>query len=142
MTNPATDPLEIILQQCASAAPDPWYPRTYAEITGVSRDSLDAPLEKLRLGGLVRLTEWVQGKGQGYALTPEGVHALRDPRSLDRVRDGKPLPSRQEIADGDGSETLTAQGQRNGIARGVILAAAIVWRPAGSRVGVYFNMML
>ena len=99
MTNPATDPLEIILQQCASAAPDPWYPRTYAEITGVSRDSLDAPLEKLRLGGLVRLTEWVQGKGQGYALTPEGVHALRDPRSLDRVRDGKPLPSRQEIAD-------------------------------------------
>jgi membrane associated rhomboid family serine protease len=99
MTDPVADTLETILQQCASAAPDPWYPRIYAETTGVSRDSLDAPLEQLRLGGLVRLTEWVQGKGQGYALTPEGVHALRDPRALNRLRDGKPLPTRQEIAD-------------------------------------------
>jgi membrane associated rhomboid family serine protease len=99
MSDPVKDPLEAILHQCASAAPDPWYPRTYAETTGVSRDSLDKPLEMLRLGGLIRLTEWVQGKGQGYALTPEGIHALRDPRALERVRDGKPLPSRQEVAD-------------------------------------------
>jgi membrane associated rhomboid family serine protease len=91
MPETAQDLLETILRQCEAAAPEPWYPKLYAESNAVPRDSLDAPLEKLRLGGLIRLTEWVQGRGQGYVLTPEGQHALQNGRELARMRDGKPL---------------------------------------------------
>ncbi|HJT75907.1 MAG TPA: hypothetical protein VJ739_01790, partial [Gemmataceae bacterium] len=89
MTDPTTDQLEQILRRCAEAAPHPWYPRAYAEAAGVPRDALDAPLERLRLRGLVRLTEWQAGDGQGYALTPEGERVLRNPRLLAQVRSGK-----------------------------------------------------
>jgi membrane associated rhomboid family serine protease len=91
MTNPGTDPLEAILGLCAAAAPKPWYPRLYAEETGVSRDSLDPYLERLRLGGLIQLTEWVEGRGQGYILTPGGRRALQNRRDLDRLRGDKPI---------------------------------------------------
>lgn len=82
-------PLEDILRQCAQATPNPWYPSVYAQVAGVSRDSLDPYLEKLRLGGLIRLTDWVPVMGQGYVLTPEGIKALENPRLLDRVREGQ-----------------------------------------------------
>jgi hypothetical protein len=62
MTNLGTDPLEAILRLCAAAAPKPWYPRLYTEETGVSRDSLDPHLERLRLGGLIQLTERAAGR--------------------------------------------------------------------------------
>src|SRR5262245_13653433 len=88
-TGPDHDLLQVILHRCAAAAPEPWYPKTYAETTGTPRDSLDAPLEQLRLGGLIRLTDWVQGRGQGYALTPLGTRALQGPRLLNQLRDGK-----------------------------------------------------
>src|SRR5262249_45353688 len=84
-----------ILRQCQAAEPEPWYPKLYAESCGVLRDSLDAPLEKLRMANLIRLTEWVQGRGQGYQLTPEGRHTLSNGRELAKVRDGK-LPARPE----------------------------------------------
>lgn len=84
-----THPLEEILRQCAQAAPNPWYPSAYAQVAGVSRDSLDPPLEQLRLGGLIRLTDWVPVMGQGYVLTPEGVQALENPRTLERIRQGQ-----------------------------------------------------
>jgi rhomboid protease GluP len=93
MSDPAADPLETILRQCAAAAPQPWYPSAYARAQGIPRDDLDSPLERLRLGGLVRLTDWVQGQGQGYALTPEGAQLLERPRELARLRAGKvPVP--------------------------------------------------
>jgi membrane associated rhomboid family serine protease len=91
LTFPGTDPLEVILRLCAAEAPRPWYPRRYAEETGVSRDSLDPHLERLRLGGLIQLTEWVEGQGQGYLLTPGGRRALQNPRDLDRLRGDKPI---------------------------------------------------
>jgi len=37
---------------------------------------------------LIRLTDWVQGKGQGYSLTPAGETVLEKPRLLDRLRAG------------------------------------------------------
>lgn len=95
MTVQASDLLETILRQCQAAEPEPWYPKLYAESSGVPRDNLDAPLEKLRMGNLIRLTEWVQGRGQGYQLTPEGRHVLSNGRELAKVRDGK-LPVRAE----------------------------------------------
>jgi rhomboid protease GluP len=93
MSFAVSDPLEAILRHCAAAAPKPWYPKLFAEESGVPRDSLDAPLERLRLGGLIQLTEWVEGRGQGYALTSAGQHALQDPRELARLRQaGPPRP--------------------------------------------------
>ena len=84
-----TNPLEEILRQCAQATPNPWYPSAYAQVAGISRDSLDPPLEQLRLGGLIKLTDWVPVMGQGYVLTPEGVQALQNPRALERIREGQ-----------------------------------------------------
>src|SRR5262249_47894502 len=94
MSYAANDFLEEILRGCAAAEPQPWYPRDYARARGIDRDSLDRPLERLRLGGLVQLTDWVQGLGQGYALTPEGARVLKDPLELDRLRAGE-LPDRR-----------------------------------------------
>ncbi|HZT80377.1 MAG TPA: hypothetical protein VFA26_09150, partial [Gemmataceae bacterium] len=86
---PAADSPETILRQCAAAAPEPWYPRDYAAAAGIDRDRLDPSLDALRLAGLIRLTDWVRGKGQGYALTPDGARLLNDPRGLARALDGR-----------------------------------------------------
>jgi rhomboid protease GluP len=41
----------------------------------------------------VRLTEWVQGKGQGYALTSEGALVMQNPPLLKRARLVEPVPA-------------------------------------------------
>lgn len=92
MAELSAEQLETILRHVAAAAPEPWYPKLYAETANVDRDSLDAPLEKLRLANLIQLTEWMPERGQGYVLTPEGMQALQSQRELARLRDGK-LPS-------------------------------------------------
>jgi membrane associated rhomboid family serine protease len=91
-----TDPhaLETILRQCAGAAPEPWYPSSYAKSNGVQRDSLDEPLNRLRLAGLIQITDWVKDKGQGYVLTPDGQQLLLSPRDLERLQSGQ-LPGRR-----------------------------------------------
>jgi membrane associated rhomboid family serine protease len=86
MAKISTDLMEMILRECARAAPQPWYPSAYAQETGLAREELDASLDELRLGGLIRLTDWVQGRGQGYTLTPEGQALLDSPRLLERLR--------------------------------------------------------
>jgi membrane associated rhomboid family serine protease len=90
------DPLETILQQCASSAPEPWYPSSYAQANGIRRDELDPHLDQLRMAGLIQLTDWVQGRGQGYALTPAGKRVLHNPRELARIRAGKLDSSRYQ----------------------------------------------
>src|SRR5439155_27258833 len=72
MASQTNELLEILLRECQAAAPEPWYPSDYARQTGVARETIDADLDRLRLAGLLRLSDWVQGKGQGYVLTPEG----------------------------------------------------------------------
>jgi membrane associated rhomboid family serine protease len=79
-------PLEAILTWCAEAAPNPWYPSVFVQKSGIPREQLDPHLDTLRLGGLIRLTDWVQGPGQGYAITPEGTQVLQNPRLLSRLR--------------------------------------------------------
>jgi membrane associated rhomboid family serine protease len=88
-----SDQLETILRQCAESAPNPWYPSGYAQANGMKRDDLDPHLDQLRMAGLIRLTDWVQGRGQGYALTPEGQRVLQSPRDLARVRAGITNPA-------------------------------------------------
>lgn len=103
------DPLETILRQCAEAAPDPWYPSEYSRTTCIEREQLDPHLDELRMAGLIHLTDWVQGRGQGYALTPEGEYALQHPRELARLQAGQRIPARpmpQEPPNGPG-ERLT-----------------------------------
>src|SRR5439155_15926057 len=74
-------------------APNPWYPSEHARKNGIDRNSLDPHIDRLRMGGLIRLTDWVQGFGQGYALTPAGRVLLGNPRELADLRDGKlPMP--------------------------------------------------
>jgi len=92
MSEPTTTTLrETILRQCLAADPSPWYAKEYAEATATDRERLYSPLNDLRLAQLVQLTEWVQGKGQGYVITPLGKEVLNDPASLARLRDGKSL---------------------------------------------------
>jgi rhomboid protease GluP len=98
MSEPASDPLEDILRQCDAAKPDPWYPKEYAEKTGIPPASLDPYLDRLRLGGLIRLTDWVQGKGQGYVLTTEGLRVLHSSWAMSRLRAGHLTAAREETA--------------------------------------------
>ena len=86
MSDRAVPSLDALLRLCGEAAPAPWYPSVYAREAGISRDSLDPDLEKLRMGGLIHLTEWVQGRGQGYKLTPVGEQVLGSPRALSHLR--------------------------------------------------------
>lgn len=88
MSDASMPPLELILRQCAAAAPQPWYPKQYAQQTGISRDDLDPHLERLRLGGFVQMTEWVKDLNQGYVLTSAGKELLDRPRALEAVRRG------------------------------------------------------
>ncbi|HEV2949067.1 MAG TPA: rhomboid family intramembrane serine protease [Gemmataceae bacterium] len=89
MPESSVHPLESILRLCAAAAPEPWYPSAYAKETNTPRDTLDPYLDQLRMAGLVHLTDWVPGHGQGYALTPAGEDVLKDPRQLARLLAGK-----------------------------------------------------
>ena len=83
----APSPLrETILRQCQAASPGSWSPGDYAAATGMSVEALYAPLNDLRLGGFVELTEWQQGKGQGYIITPLGQEVLENPTFLAQLR--------------------------------------------------------
>ncbi len=81
-----------ILKECDSKKGEPWYPGDFVRRTGVDRASLDEPLDQLRMGGLIELTEWVQGKGQGYILTLPGAAILKNPRMLNRLQTQGPPP--------------------------------------------------
>ncbi|MBY0527241.1 MAG: rhomboid family intramembrane serine protease [Gemmataceae bacterium] len=96
MSDLAMHPLEEVLRSCAAAAPDPWYPFDHAKAKGVTRDSLDDPLNRLRMGGLIQLTDWVKDHGQGYVLTPEGARLLENRRDLEQLKSGRLPPRRLE----------------------------------------------
>lgn len=96
MTDATSNPLEEILRHCESAAPNPWYPSDHARAAGILRDSLDPHLNDLRVSGLIRLTDWLKGRGQGYLLTPLGEQVLKDPRALTQLRIGNLPRSMQE----------------------------------------------
>lgn len=88
MTSSPGEALERILKLCAQAAPAPWYPSDFVQAEGVSRDSLDPHLDRLRLAGAIELTDWVKGRGQGYRLTPAGEHIVQDRRAMASLRSG------------------------------------------------------
>jgi len=85
-------PYEMILQLCANSAPEPWYPADFARSMDIPPNRLDEPLDQLRLAGLIELTDWISGKGQGYQLTPDGEAVFHSPRLLARLRAGQLPP--------------------------------------------------
>jgi hypothetical protein len=94
--------LAIIMTECAASAPGPWYPSDYVQQTGTPRETLDPYLDRLRMGGLIQLTDWVEGKGQGYALTQAGAEVLGNQRQFARLRAGEvraPASLPRQVAD-------------------------------------------
>jgi membrane associated rhomboid family serine protease len=122
MNQPVSDPLEAILYQCAQATPRPWYPRQYAELIGVHRDTLDPFLERLRLRGLISLTPWEKDLGQGYTLTAEGKRVLYNPHLLARLRDGTlpPAPPPEEMQHNLRAAPGTAYGRGEQIRQAMV----------------------
>jgi membrane associated rhomboid family serine protease len=115
MTNPSPEPLEALLKQIAQAETQPWYPKAFAESFGIPRESLDAPLERLRLRGLVRLTEWQAGTGQGYVLTEEGRRIADDPRLLAQLRNGTLPPPADAEPEPDRSAAARREAVRDAL---------------------------
>jgi membrane associated rhomboid family serine protease len=114
--DPNVHPLEAILTSCAEAGANPWYPSAFAQASGMPRDRLDAYLDELRLGGLLRLTDWVQGQGQGYALTPEGTEVVQNPRLMQKLRKNgvprKPVPpALRPATQGEANTTTWDRGE-------------------------------
>jgi hypothetical protein len=102
MADLADELLLEVLKACARSSPDPLYPGDFAAYSGLDRALLDKALDHLRLRELARLTDWVQGKGQGYALTSQGALVLQNPALLrkphipDRARAVDAPPDRSE----------------------------------------------
>lgn len=87
------DPLLMkILQACAAAAPEPLYPRDFAEKESLDRARLDVALDHLRLTGVLALTDWMAGRGQGYVLTEDGKEILHSPWLLEKRKEIVPAP--------------------------------------------------
>jgi membrane associated rhomboid family serine protease len=136
MSDAAMPPLELILRQCATAAPQPWYPRQYAQQTGASREALDPHLDRLRLGGFVQLTEWTQEHGQGYQLTQAGKELLERPRLLEGLRRGN-LP---EVRVVDPEPVAQPQAEIEGDKFREMLASATPFRPRVTIALLWINI--
>jgi rhomboid protease GluP len=100
--------LESILRWCESAAPEPWYAKLHATQHGIDRDSLDPPLTDLRVRRLIRLTDWLPGKGQGYLLTDEGKALLADSKAMAALRRGQlpEVPAPAPVTDEEEEESV------------------------------------
>jgi rhomboid protease GluP len=100
-----------LLRACYDTAPEPLYPAPFAAARGIDRAVLDAAMDELRHRGLVRFTDWIAGRGQGYTLTQEGLELLEKnergalaerplptyrPRVPEPYTDAEPAP-RQEL---------------------------------------------
>jgi membrane associated rhomboid family serine protease len=118
MTESSPHPLELILNLCAEASPAPWYPAAYVQATGISRENLDPYLDQLRMGGLIQLTDWTSGHGQGYVLTPEGKQVEESPRLRARLRSGSlPVHGQAPLTADEPSDLLPVSWERGEAAR-------------------------
>jgi membrane associated rhomboid family serine protease len=132
-------PYEGILKLCAQAAPAPWYPGDFAQEKGWDRAHLDEPLDQLRLAGLIELTDWVSGKGQGYRLTPDGEAVIRSPRLMSYVREGR-IPVLQRAAGPSGQPAYDGTPWSRGEAIRTSLAYPL--RPRVTQALVGLNVLV
>ncbi|MCI0455387.1 MAG: rhomboid family intramembrane serine protease, partial [Gemmataceae bacterium] len=122
MADVSTGLVEMVLRDLATAKPEPWYPADYARATGIQRSAIDDTLDQLRLADLVRLTDWVQGRGQGYLITPLGEEVLANPRLMTRLREGKDI-SRRAARDEEAQNLRTGESTWS---RGEAIRAALL----------------
>ncbi len=89
----------VILQACARMAPEPWYPSLQGASLPLARPDLDALLDELRMAGLVHLTDWVAGRGQGYTLTAAGTAAIQGGLEAGLAQAAGPVSGQPENTD-------------------------------------------
>jgi membrane associated rhomboid family serine protease len=102
---------DAVLRLCAAADQTPWFPSQYAQAAGIDRNSLDDPLNQLRIAGLVRIGGWEAGKGQWYVLTDSGREAVANPGAVARTRDEAvrpvaPLPRNNRLTAWERAEAV------------------------------------
>jgi membrane associated rhomboid family serine protease len=73
-----------VLLACANRGAGGFYPRVDSGDLDLSRDQLDAALDRLRLGGFLEIADWSPEKGQGYRVTDAGRAAAVRPELLTR----------------------------------------------------------
>lgn len=91
--------LTRVLQACGQSAPAPMFPAEFAAATSLPRPDVDAAVDRLRTNGYVQIVDWVQGKGQGYALTPAGTAAMAEPMELRRPANVEAAPEAPMLQD-------------------------------------------
>ena len=119
-----------LLKACAEREPEPLYPARYAQDHNIDRDQLDLALDELRRRGLVKLTDWVKGAGQGRGLTDAGKTALAS---------GDPAP-----APPPSEPTSTLDPTRNIYERGELVREALIHPtpPLVSRILLAINIVV
>jgi rhomboid protease GluP len=116
-------PFEAILRMCAMTAPQPWYPRVYAQSVGMSREGLYEYLEHLWLDGLVQKAEGTPETGPGLTLTPAGRDVLDDPAALQRLKEGRPVIA----GDRGGIVREVVRRSEKPLVSRVLLGANVAW---------------
>src|SRR5262249_12680362 len=114
------------------------FPSDYCQSNGVARDSLDEPLNQLRLAGLIWIAHWATGRGQGYALTPAGGEAGNQPEQLERYLKSPPeKPSGDPFSHGKSRRPTWDRGEE---ARRVLLRdtpCPVTRLLIGAQIGVF-----
>ncbi len=115
----------LVLHACANTAPEPWYPSVQGATLPIARPVLDAILDELRLAGLVQLTDWVAGRGQGYTLTAAGNAAMHGPPVPLQMHQPGPEHTQQRLAGNNLRDDQLSTWQRGEEVREALLSPAI-----------------
>lgn len=91
MPPPAPELSETILQTCLRLFPEAWYPHKNPLSPEIPTEEVDRTLNDLRMLGLINLTDWKAGVGQGYQITPLGIEIAQNPLFLKRLREESTL---------------------------------------------------
>lgn len=104
MAHVSDEVLVHVLRLAAERDPQPFYPSDRP--ASLPREVLDPALDRLRLAGLLELTEWTRDKGQGIRLTDIGRRALADPRLLHRPKPAPVAPQTRDDSTWERGEAL------------------------------------
>ncbi len=135
--SPADRPTpQQVLGWIAASTASAWYPSQFSAAAGISRDSLDEPLGELRGAELIRIVDWVRGRGQGYAITPDGKAALLSgPREQPAVAP-IPAPTKPE------PRAVELVQFRTPIVAPALLLANVLWYMIGAILAVRSGVSL
>ena len=104
MAHVSDEVLVHVLRLAAERDPQPLYPADRP--ASLPREVLDSAVDRLRLSGLLELTEWTRDKGQGIRLTDVGRRALADPRLLHRPQPAPAVPQLRDDSTWERGEAL------------------------------------